>query len=101
MVGSNAGSNHEHLNSGAHDTNTDEIHLTTAFPAPSTSSSNPILTNEPDSLLPPVINPPQITNDLIEDTVDVASMNDEVAVENINIDSLTGKTELKCISDIS
>ena len=92
------GSNHEHSNNGAHDTNTDDIHLTTAFPATSTTSSNPILTNDQDSLLPPVINPPQITNDIIEDTVEVASMNNEVPVENVNIESLTGKKKLKCLN---
>ena len=92
MVGSNEGSNHQPSNSNAHDTNTDDIHLTTAFPTPSTTSSDPILTNNQDFLLPPVVIPPQITNDIIEDTVEVASINNEVPpVENVNVDSFTGK----------
>ena len=99
--GSNEGSNSHPSNTDAHDINTDDIHLTTAFPNPSTTSSNPpILTNTQDFLLPPVVNPPQITNEITEDTFEVVSMNNEVPVENVNVDSLTGKKEFNVLLTI-
>ena len=87
----NEGSDKEVENSAAHDPNTDDIHLTTAFPTSSITSSSSIPVDSQNSLLPPVVIPPEITN---EDTKvdDEASALEETSIdENVEIDSLTGK----------
>ena len=89
-------SNKEHENSATHDSNTDDIHLTTAFPTPSTTrSSTSGSGGGQNTLLPPVEIPPQITDEdtKIDDNSDSANAN--LGEENINIDSLAGKTTLK------
>ena len=52
----NEGSKDEVENSATHDSDTDNLHLTTAFPTSSTSSSVS-LSDGQNSLLPPVVNP--------------------------------------------
>ena len=86
----NEGSKDEVGNSATHDSNTDNLHLTTAFPAPSTSSSVSLSDDGQNSLLPPVVNPSEITNEdsKVDDESD--SENENSIEENINIDSLTG-----------
>ena len=79
------------VNTDAHDSNTDNIHLTTAFPNLSiTTSSNSLSINGQDSLLPPVVNPPQITNTLTVSNVVVSPSQDNVLTQSGNVDSLTG-----------
>ena len=86
----NEGSKDEVGNSATHDSNTDNLHLTTAFPTPSTSSSVSVSNDGQNSLLPPVVNPSEITNEdsKVDDESD--SENENSIEENINIDSLTG-----------
>ena len=86
----NGGPNNGAANTDAHDSNTDNIHLTTAFPNPSTPSSNSLSIDGEASLLPPVVNPPQITNQLVVSNVVVSPSNDNIISENGNVDSLTG-----------
>ena len=78
--------------SDAHDPDTDNIHLTTAFPMPTTSSTDSILLDAQVSLLPPVENPPEITNELAESNSEVAFVNNNDAQENVNANSLAGIT---------
>ena len=73
-----------------HDSNTDEIHLTTAFPTSSTSSSIDQQVDGQVSLLPPVVIPPQITNDVPGDNVGASLPNNNAINDNIQVDSLTG-----------
>ena len=73
-----------------HDSNTDDIHLTTAFPTSSTSSSIDQQVDGQVSLLPPVVIPPQITNDVLGDDVGASLPNNNEINDNIQVDSLTG-----------
>ena len=73
-----------------HDSNTDDIHLTTAFPTSSTSSSIDQQVDGQVSLLPPVVIPPQITNDVLGDDVGASLPNNNAINDNIQVDSLTG-----------
>ena len=73
-----------------HDSNTDDIHLTTAFPTSITSSSIDQQVDGQVSLLPPVVIPPQITNDVLGDDVGASLPNNNAINDNIQVDSLTG-----------
>ena len=95
MDGNNE-SNKDVENSATHDSNTDDIHLTTAFPTPSTiSSSTSGSDGGQNTLLPPVEIPPQITDEDIKIDDNSNSANANIMQENINIDSLTGKAVSK------
>ena len=80
----------ENSNSDTHDSNTDDIHLTTSFPTSSTSSSIDQQVDGQVSLLPPVVIPPQITNDVLGDDVGASLPNNNAINDNIQVDSLTG-----------
>ena len=89
-------SNKEIENSATHDSNTDNIHLTTAFPTPSTTrSSTSGSGGGQNTLLPPVEIPPQITDEDTKIDDNSNSANANLGEENINIDSLTGMSVLK------
>ena len=76
-----------------HDSNTDDIHLTSAFPTSSTSSSIDQQVDGQVSLLPPVVIPPQIPNDVLGDEVGASLPNNNAINDNIQVDSLTGITK--------
>ena len=77
-----------------HDSNTDDIHLTSAFPTSSTSSSIDQQVDGQVSLLPPVVIPPQITNDVLGDDVGASLPNNNAINDNIQVDSLTGINQI-------
>ena len=78
-------------NSATHDPNTDDIHLTTVFPTSSTTSSSSITVEGQNSLLPPVVIPPETTNDEIKVDNEASALEENSIEESVKIDSLTGK----------
>ena len=89
-MGPNGGQGNAAATSDAHDSNTDHIHLTTAFPKPSTSS-NVLSFDQQVSLLPPVVNPSQIISQQFVNEAVVNPTNGNNIGGNGNIDSLTGE----------